>query len=126
MRCGVVVLLAVTLLGLPLLPWSSSAESATEKDSWVGSYVEYDAEKGRPVPDPPMTITKIGDDYVVSSLKGYRFKEVGKGTLADKKNAVDISIVSVRSADGGRTTVLLVSSCYGPNFHLIRKIRDEQ
>jgi hypothetical protein len=141
MKQCVVVLAAVAFLSLPLLP-SSGAEPAAEKDPWVGSYLLYDAEKGRPVPDRPMTITKIGDRYAVSGLEGYKFAEVGKAwladmgldryrfaeagktVLADKKNAVGISVVSVPSTDGGRKTVLLVDSCYGPTFHLIRRVQD--
>ena len=123
MKQCVVVLAAVAFLSLPLLP-SSGAEPAAEKDPWVGSYLLYDAEKGRPVPDRPMTITKIGDRYAVSGLEGYKFAEAGKTVLADKKNAVGISVVSVPSTDGGRKTVLLVDSCYGPTFHLIRRVQD--
>src|SRR6266852_3710035 len=126
MRRCVVVLAAVALLGLPLVLRSSGAESTAEKDPWVGSYLLYDAGKGRPVPDHPMTITKIGDAYAVSGLEGNKFTEVRKGVLADKKNAVDIAVVSVPSADGGRKTVLLVNSCYGPNFYLIGMVREER
>jgi hypothetical protein len=143
MKHCVFVLAAVALLGLPMLP-SSGAEPPAEKDPWVGSYLLYDAEKGRPVPDRPMTITKIGDCYAVSGLEGYRFAEVGKAVLADmgldryrfpevgkavlldKKNAVCISALSVPSADGGHKTVLIVDSCYGPSFHMIGMVRENE